>query len=339
LADGKVTFLTEVELPPYCFMSEIVEWIAFGRVPQMQYHFVNETDEILDYRLDWRGMPDNFYPSFEFPWFDPLEFESLGIPMVEGYLEAAEKCVYESVSDLPRLIKEYEKKDKVYIDQENGIDSKFWKKIAADYRQKLLELGPLQALVDQTESKFRPHFDIACAKLFQLLASRQITAQAINYTRWEKLADADEYEKAARFDCVPGEAFSLSFDWTQNEILIDDVKHVALRIKTQDILDHRSLLLQSGNPITVERFGAFYLSSNVGRTIRKNKLGRRNVIDWQVLKDHLTELTLTQTFPDGKENCIYELIAYAEKELGKSPSRTAVQRNMGEELDAIYAQK
>ena len=93
-------------------MSEIVEWIAFGRVPQMQYHFVNETDEILDYRLDWRGMPDNFYPSFEFPWFDPLEFESLGIPMVEGYLEAAEKCVYESVSDLPRLIKEYEKKIK-----------------------------------------------------------------------------------------------------------------------------------------------------------------------------------------------------------------------------------
>ena len=197
----------------------------------------------------------------------------------------------------------------------------------------------MQALVDQAESKFRPHFDIACAKLFQLLASRKITAQAINFKRWEKLVDADEYEKAARFECVPPEAFSLSLDWTQNEILIDGVKHVALRIKTQDILDHRSLLLQPGSPITVERFGAFYLSSNVGRTIRKNKLGRRNVIDWQVLKVHLSELALTQTVPDGKESCIYELIAYAEKELGKSPSRTAVQRNMGEELDAIYARK
>lgn len=339
MAEDKVTFLTELELPPYCFMSEAVEWIAYGRVPQMQYHLTDMDDEILDCRFDWQDMPDNFQPVFEFPCFDRLEFESLGIPMVDGYSEAAEKCFNENVRDLPRLIEEYEKKDDVYADHEDGVDKNFWKEVAADYRQKLEELGPLQALVDQAERKFRTHFDIACAKLFQLLASRQITAQAINYPRWEKLADADEHEKAARFECVPAEAFLLSLDWTQNEILIDGVEHVALRIKTQDILDHRSLLLQSGNPITVERFGAFYLSSNLGRTIRKNKLGRRNVIDWQVLKNHLSELALTRAAPDGKESCIYGLIAYAEKELGKSPSRTAVQRNMGEELDAIYARK
>ena len=97
MAEGKVTFLTEVELPPYCFMSEAVEWIAFGRVPQMQHYSAHKTDEILDYRFYWREMPDNFQPGFEFPWFDRLEFESLGIPMVEGYSEAAEKCFNEHV--------------------------------------------------------------------------------------------------------------------------------------------------------------------------------------------------------------------------------------------------
>jgi len=41
--------------------------------------------------------------------------------------------------------------------------------------------------------------------------------------------------------------------------------------------------------------------------------------------------------PQGKESCIYELIAYAERVLCKSPSRTAVQRNLRTELDALYA--
>ncbi len=259
--------------------------------------------------------------------------------MVEGYSEAAEKCFYESARFLPSWIKEYEEKDEVYIKQEDGTEQNIWGEMVADYRQQLKEFEPLLALVDQAESKFSPHFDIACAKLFQLLALRKITAQAINFKRWEELADVDEYEKAARFECVPPEAFSLSLNWAQNEILIDGDKHVALRIKTQDILDYCPLLMQQGSPITIERFGAFYLSSKLGRTSRKSKLGRRNVIDWQVIKDHLSELVLTQATPDGKESCIYELIAYAEKKLGKSPSRTAVQRNMGEALDAIYARK
>jgi hypothetical protein len=282
-------------------------------------------------------MPDNFEPGFEFPWFDRLEFESLGIPMFEGYPVAAERCHGESVRDLPETIKKYEGKQELYIHPDDDPVDNHYQKMLTEYREKLETLGPLQILVDQAESKFRPHFDVACAKLFQLLAMGQIRAEAINFERWEILSDDGEYEKAARFECVPPESFSLALDWSKNEILINGVNHVALRVKTQDVLDHSSLLLQSGKPITVERFGAFYKSGNVGRTIRKNKLGRKNVINWQELKDHLAELVLKETIPEGKENCIYELIAYAEKKLRKSPSRTAVQSNMGKELDAIYA--
>lgn len=177
MTEDKVTFLTEVELPPYCFMSEAVEWLAYGRVPQMQHHMADKTYEILDFRFYWREMPDNFQPGYVFPWFDRLEFESLGIPMPEGYLEAAERCYEESVSDLPRMIKEYEGKQERYVEHEDGTVSNFYQEFLLEHRKKLETLGPLQILVDQAEIKFRPYFGVAFAKLFQLLALAEISEQ------------------------------------------------------------------------------------------------------------------------------------------------------------------
>jgi len=85
-------------------MSEAVEWIAFGRVPQMQHHSDGGVDGVIDYRFFWREMPDNFQPSFEYPWFDRLEFESLGIQVNDDYFFAAEKCCYKFVHELANLM-------------------------------------------------------------------------------------------------------------------------------------------------------------------------------------------------------------------------------------------
>ena len=115
MADDKVTYLTEVELPPYCFMSEALEWIAYGRVPRMYHHVDEKTDEVVDYRFHWREMPDNFQQSDDYPWFDRLEFESLEILMPDGYPKAAEKCYMEDVRDLPRRISEYKEKGPIYL--------------------------------------------------------------------------------------------------------------------------------------------------------------------------------------------------------------------------------
>ncbi len=338
MADSKVTFLMEVELPPYCFMSEAIEWIAFGRVPQMQHHLTDKLNEMIDYRFSWKDMPDNFQPTFEHPWFDPLEFESLAIPLPEGYAEAAENCFMEDADNLSTRIAEYEAKDNIFVEHDDGSTINFYQKLAGDCRQTLAGLREQMILVDEVRSRFQPHFEVACAKLFQLVAVGEIGAQAINMERWERLVDEDEIEKAATFKDVPSRAFSLNLDWPENEIVVDGINHVALRVKTQDILDHRAILLQPGKPVEVERFGAFYLSSNLGRTNRRKKRGRRSIVDWQTLKDHLSKIARSEMLPEGKENCIYELIVFAEKELGKAPSRTAVQRNMGAELDALYAQ-
>jgi hypothetical protein len=337
LAEDKLTFLTEVELPPYCFLSEAVDWIAFGRVPQMQHHSDGSTDEAVDYRFYWREMPDNFQPSTDYPWFDALEFESLGLPVDAKYFGAAEKCAFEYVDSLPNRIAEYDAKEPTLIEGDDGATFDLWGKMASDLRDKLTELGPLQEFVNSVEAGFIPHQEIACAKLFQCLVQGEIESQAIDFDRWNQLASDGKYEVAAKFENVPPNAYSLDFDWMGNEISIDGRKYVALRVKTADLLANGNFLFQAGKSITVERFGAFYRSSIDGRSSLQARRGRRTIVDWRLLKSHLRQLAQNNALPKGKESCIYVLIAFAEKELGRSPSRTAVQRNMVEELNALYA--
>ncbi len=283
-------------------------------------------------------MPDNFQPHTEYPWFDRLEFDSLGLPINEAYFDAAERCYYECVAELPNRILEYQAKDVLIIENEDGTAFDFYEQQIAETQTKLAELGPLQEIVEEVEAQFEPHYDIACAKLFQLLALGQITCQSLDMERWERLVDEGEYEEAARFDDVPQQAFSLAMDWANNELQINGSQHVCLRVRTLDILNNRSNLFQSGTPLSVERFGTFYTSSNAASTNKRVKAGRRSVVDWGLLEAQLQAMTESGALPEGKENCIYELIVFAENTLGKGPSRTAVQRNLRRQLDAIYAQ-
>lgn len=303
----------------------------------MQHHSDGSTDEPVDYRFFWREMPDNFQPSFEYPWFDRLEFESLGVPFREDYFRAADKCAFEYVHTLPTRIAEYEAREPSFVEDEDSSVFNIWDKMASDLREKLVELGPLQVLVDKVEAGFRPHREIASAKLFQLLVKGDVQSQGIDFARWKQLTDEGDYQAAAKFENIPSDAFSLNIDWMGNEIEVEGRTYVALRVKTADILKHRDSLFQSGKSITVERFGTFYTSANASRSNFRSKRGRRTIVDWSKMKSHLKHLALNDELPDGKESCIYALISFAERELGRSPSRTAVQRNMEAELNALYA--
>lgn len=227
MAENKLTFLTEVELPDYCFMSEAVEWIAFGRVPQIQHSEFAQPGEVVDSRFFWAERLDNFEPPYDYPWFDRLEFELLRIPVTEDYFKAAEKCYDEDVHHLPSHIAEYEAKGEIVVEQDQGSKQSRYKEYATKLRQELAELGPLQALVDRVEADFEPHRQIACAKLFQLLAEGLVESQAIDLERWESLSDEGEDEKAIRFDNVPPKAYSLAHKWMENEIVFDEKQHVA----------------------------------------------------------------------------------------------------------------
>lgn len=333
----KITFFTEVELPPHCFLSEAIEWIAIGRVPQMQHYISSEEDEDLDGRFHWREMPDNFQSSYDYVWFERSEFESLGVPIDEAYFEAAEKCAFEYVHDLPDRIAEYEKRAATFAAANDESSINVYASLAADYREKLRELTPLQEFVDKVESSFDIHYDLAWAKVFQLLATGQIVCEVIDLARWEKCADEDDYKIGATFEDVSAASFSLGFDWRLDKHEIDGREKVALRVRTQDILSHREHLLQVGESVSVQRFGAFYCSNSPPKSKPRRSRGRPRRVDWSVLRQRLADMISDGSAPDGKESCIFELIAFAEKELGETPSRTAVQNNLKIDLDAHYA--
>ena len=171
------------------------------------------------------------------------------------------------------------------------------------------------------------------------MARGEIECTAIDLERWESLVDDGKYEEAAKFEKMAPSSFALNFDWTQNKFEVRDRKFAALRVRTDEILKHRNFLLPKGKATTLERFGAFFATKGADKPVPKQRRGRPHEVNWDVLKNHLTHIIQGDFIPVTKESCIYELIAYAEKQLGKSPSRSSVQRNLNAELSLIYAQK
>ncbi len=327
-----------VELPEFCFLSEAIEWVALGRVPQAQWMLDKDTYEQIDYRFYWQEMPDNFDAAYEYPWYDLAEFEDLGIPVNEEYFPAAEACCGENVRKLPERISEYEGRKPSFIVDDDGSSFDPMQNLVAEMRIKMKKLEPLQDLVDAVEAQFTRFYEIAWAKIFQLLASQDIIAEAINFRQWDKLAEIDEYEKAGVFAPLKSENFKLGFDWSQNELAVNGEEYVAIRVRTSDILNNRGLLLNRGKKTEIERFGMFFQTSESSLPRMRRKRGRPFTVDWNLLAIYLDELAQGNRIPLSKENCIYELIAYAEREMGKTLSRTSVQRHLGKAMDNIYAQ-
>ncbi|SOE17167.1 hypothetical protein SAMN05877838_2058 [Hoeflea halophila] len=283
-------------------------------------------------------MPDDLEPSFVIPWFERPEFESLGIPVDEEYFGAAEKCFMQDVRELPAKISEYEAKESVMVERDDGTSFNLWEEEAERCRKLFAELEPLQAIVDSTEAQFRIHFEVAWAKLFQLLANGEIECTAIDFDRWDNCVEREEFEEAAQFELIMASSIPLNFDWKQNKIKIGARNFAALRVRTDHVLKHREFLLPKPKPVTLGQFGSFFVSSNTDRPAARRKRGRPHEVNWGDLREHLANLVEGGLAPNTKESCIYELIAYAEKELGKSPSRSSVQRNLNKELNLVYAQ-
>lgn len=76
-------------------------------MPEAQWTEDKKSYDQVEYRFYWREMSDNFEPSYVNPWFERSEFEDLGIPIVEEYFAAAQKCFDEDLRHLPERILEF----------------------------------------------------------------------------------------------------------------------------------------------------------------------------------------------------------------------------------------
>ena len=340
MSDLIPVFLKPVELPEYCFLSEAIEWIALGRVPEAQWIADNKTDKCVEYRFYWREMPDNFEPTFFAPWFEENEFVDLGIPQPEGYAEAAERCFNEGFDYLRDTIKLQEAMQlKAQAESHDAETLKEYAENISKKRKIFEELKPLDAMVRNAEAQFDSFYELAWAKMFQLILQNDIQVQGINFENWERFADEDQHEKAAEFVEIDPKDFRIGLDWRQNEIIAEGIKYVALRVSTKQILENRASLLSKGKKFSVERMGAFFQIHNGSPSQPRKQRGRSFIVDWLQVSDFLDKLQKEGRVPNNKESCIYEIIAFIETEFHRQASRTSVQRNLGKKMDAIFAQK
>lgn len=331
-----LTFLKRVEIPEYCFLSEIVAWITLGRTPEINYVTIDETGKGVDYRFDWREMPDNFDFSSEYYRYELEEFKYLGLDVLPSFFEAADKC-FDGCFDFHSDRIDQNKNQKwEQSEPDKGELLDFYEYQLNKAKEAVNLPAPFKKIVDEHEDKFIPFYELAWSNIFQLLHSGEILIEGINYQKWNHLTDEDEYEKAANFVQLDGTKFALGHDWSDDRVTIDGEDFVALRVRTSSFLNSHAMLFRKGVEVSFRARGNYFVSDELSVEAQP-KRGRHRKIDYEVLREHLQHLKHTGRLPQVKENCIYELIVFAEKRFGTNISRTSVQKNLKNDLNEMYA--
>lgn len=340
-----IKFYKQVELPEFCFLSEAVEFLTLGRVPEIDWS--NEPIEVgtsfgsrsegIDYRFDWRELPDNSEPShYGFEILEEEDFYFLNIPYPKGYVEAAESFLFGDIAEAKRRVEmcnndtfsRYEKQV-----QEKLIES------AVFAKSFLKEQDEAIRLYEKTHKDLEVFFERSWAILFDKIQSEQIIVSGIDETVWDELAEKGEYEKAAETLIIPKEAVRLRHDYRQNQLSYKNQNFIAARVSTKSIMDIFLTFASSKKLNEVEQWGQFIsLRDDSGIQSQQLRRGTRSKIDWQVLREFLAANNQKGLIPEKKEACIAEVIEFAQNKLKRKVGRSTVQRQLKSELDKLYAQ-
>ncbi|WP_299919698.1 hypothetical protein [uncultured Roseobacter sp.] len=205
-----------------------------------------------------------------------------------------------------------------------------------EHRSLLRQFAEELKLVKAVNADFAPFFDAAWARIFSAVVDGSLEIEGIDFERWVNLKEQQRYEDAGKFQLLPPAALTLTTDWKSNSVLYEYRDFVSLRCGTDAIAEMIAPKLMQTRPVEARMCGGFLWSSELTRT-PKTKRGRAPALDWSVLRDRLVQQGQAGLLPASKESCIYELIVFAEDELGKSVGRTTVQERLKSELKVFYS--
>ena len=102
-------FFVEVETPKYCLLTEAVQFLALGRVPEAHWKFesTGPDSKDRDARFTWDSLPDYLANSLD--WLFLHDFEHAGISMPHNYPEIVESYHVGEIADALTTIEVYEK--------------------------------------------------------------------------------------------------------------------------------------------------------------------------------------------------------------------------------------
>ncbi|MEQ9695940.1 hypothetical protein [Shimia sp. SDUM112013] len=341
-------FFKAVELSEWCFLSEAILFIAFGKAPEVEWFGVPVPDENgrlvgVESRFHWQGMPDNFEnDTFDFDFFDPEDFSAVGIDMPENYIHAASSILWGEIHDAYSEVefhnKYFDRLDFELADKEEQL-RKFEKAKAV-----IRDAGPLEVLFEKTNALFEVHLERVWAQLFSRIHSGDIVVEAVHFERWDELAEADRYELAGEFTKVPKEAFRVAHDFKQDEVFFDGKTYVATRVRVEQLLDFAGNHFQLGETLTAKSFGHLLIldsDASLGKFLGSTRRprGAPPALDWATMEAQLEKMHKLGSMPMKKEACIQELMEYAHKKLGRRVGRSSVQRRLKNTLDRYYTRK
>ncbi len=335
-------YFRPIEIPEYCFLSEAVEWLAIGEVPEAKWEFPERASQSgaypteVEYRFAWELMPGNFQPQSELTFFDKDHFNFAGVPVRRGYTQAAETCTANNLEWREKQIEKLRGASPLLIPDHEGKQYDLNTLLIKDHRSLLRQFADELKLVKAVNADFAPIFDAAWARIFSAVVDGSLEIEGIDFERWVDLKERQRYEDAGKFQQLPPAALTLATDWSSNSVLYEYRDFVSLRCRTDTIAEMIAPRLMQSQPVEARRCGGFLWSSEPAQT-QKIKRGRAPALDWSVLRDRLLQQGQAGLLPVSKESCIYDLIAFAENEMGKSVGRTTVQERLKSELKVFYS--
>lgn len=331
-----VKFYSEVYLPKYCFLIEAVLFLALRRVPQQEYALdgdgpdCNGLDCHSDARFIWDNLPNGLNPDYE-P-FSTKEFEALGLNIPEDYFAVSDSIDFGPISSARSLIT-------FLSEKENTSESEIFSTLTeeAESSRRILEQNADSIKrVERTNELFEPHIERAWAKLFELVHQEKIQLSGLLRSEFYK----DEgSEGELKFQDIDPAYVGIGDDFRSNEIGgSPESLYIAVRVDTEKAIGEL-LPLCSHNEVkrNIAEFGDGFVEPEERPT--KKRRGAPHSLNWETLEFFLMELHRSGDFPEKKEACIAEVQQYAEEKLGKTISRSSVQRNLSTQFDRFYAQK
>ncbi|QTN34678.1 hypothetical protein [Cognatishimia activa] len=294
-------YLKEVRVPEYCFLSEFVEWVAYGRIPEQIGGGIDGDDEDLDGRFDplapdpWACFPES--PFENFPSENELELN--GIAM---------RDIYRSISSQIKIPKEHEF---------------YWRRVADGINDEI-NLRNVQCLNSAWESVF--------TKMLQReIVIEGISDEALVEVKNLPSLDADNLERLQGYSCICPAFVPLDLKWDENKIKFDTTSFQNLRIKTKHIpLFHRT----ERKRVSVSRVGENYFGSDVTEDVRP--VGRPPACDWAEVQSWLLALVEAGNRPANRKDAVYLTRCYIEETYGATVGATTLHDRMGELFRQIY---
>ncbi|NRB20139.1 MAG: hypothetical protein HRU33_22005 [Rhodobacteraceae bacterium] len=339
-------FYKAVETPEWCFLSEAVHFLAFGKVPEIVWYDTPVPNEVgepigIDSRFHWKEMPDNFENMMiEFRFFELEDFAAAGIEVPRNYAEAATSILWGVIDDAYLTVKLH---DEYFA----GIewDPKEREEKLLEYKEakvRIRDSGPLEVLLEETNSLFDVHLEKVWARLFSGIHSGELPIEGLDMERWENLSEEGQYQEAGEFTTVPAGAFRITHKFRQDEVSFKGKRYVSTRVRVSDLLALAGSNFQSGTNVNAREFGhALILETDVlavsNPSLTRPRRGAPYAVDWSNMEARLREMNERGALPTKKDACIQELIDYAGKRLGRRVGRTTVQTRLRAVLTELYA--